>query len=199
MKDLFFNQKQKNQIEAFKGFLIEGNSQINLFSRKNFEKQIETLLKESLCSVPLLEDILKNSKEKVLDLGSGNGFPGLVCSILYPETGFILCERNRKKAEFLKSTVFNLQVNNVEILCKNAEDIGVLFKKVLSQATASLQEVLKVLEKILDKEKGEAFLWKTALWEKDWLENSAFSAEVFKSYEIENSKRVLLKVRHFKP
>ena len=136
-------QTQKKQVEIFKESLINGNEKINLFSRKEPEKQLDLLLQENIYAALLLAPILKNFTEKVLDIGSGNGFPGIICGILYPETSFVLCERNRKKTEFLKSTIFKLEAKNIEILCKNIEDAGLVFKKVLSQATAPIKEVLK--------------------------------------------------------
>ncbi len=197
MKRPSLSQKQSQQIKDFKEILVEGNKKINLFSRKNFEENLESLLEETIHASFLLNPVLKGFSEKVLDLGSGNGLPGLICGILYPETCFLLCERNRKKAEFLKGTIFKLKTDNVDVLCENAGDHALKFKKILSQATSSFKEILKVLDKVLDKKEGEAFLWKNPSWEKNWPKNSQFIPEIFKIYSVGRSEKILLKIRSF--
>jgi len=99
---------KEKQIETFKTILRKSNTQINLFSRKNFEIQIEKLFKDTMYTMPFFKNIF-NSDEEILDVGSGNGFPGMICAIFYPKSRFILCERNRKKAEFLKHVAFQIQ------------------------------------------------------------------------------------------
>ena len=90
---------QVRQIERFKGNLIEFGGRFNLFSRAG--QELEGLFEEGLVTGQLLSPLF--STTPVLDLGSGNGFPGLVCGILHPKTPFILCEKNRKTSGISKT------------------------------------------------------------------------------------------------
>ena len=92
------NQSQKYRLEIFRKSLLRFSEKLNLFSRAGGEAELKALFEESLLTVPLLARFA--GKEAVLDIGSGNGFPGFVFAALYPETPVILCERNRKRAEF---------------------------------------------------------------------------------------------------
>ena len=181
---------QTQQIKGFKKSLFEFGERLNLFSRAG--QELERLFKESLITGRLLSPLF--SVTPVLDLGSGNGFPGLVCGILYPKTPVILCEKNRKKAEFLKQTLFHIKCLNIQVLCQPAEELKSPVCLVLSKATGPLEQVLSLLEKLLA-ENGTAILWKSPGWKKDWPKNSPFSAKIFKSYTLDGKKRVLLQVK----
>ena len=181
---------QKKQVEIFRQSLRDFGNQFNLFSRSG--KELEPLFKESLVTAQMLDPLF--SAATVLDLGSGNGLPGLICGILYPDTPFILCERNRKKAEFLKQALFHIKCSNIKVLCQPAEMLESSFSLVLSKATGPVSQVLTLLETALDK-KGSAIFWKSPNWNKDWPENSLFSAKIFKTYSVEGKKRILLQVK----
>ena len=181
---------QARQIEGFKKSLLEFGGRLNLFSRAG--QELEGLFKESLVTGRLLSPLF--STAPVLDLGSGNGFPGLVCGILYPKTPFILCEKSRKRAEFLKQTLFHIKCPNIQVFCCPAEEMESPFSLVLSKATGPLDQILNLLEKLLT-ENGTAILWKSQNWKKDWPKTSLFSAKIFNPYTIEGKKRVLLQVK----
>ena len=109
-----FSDTQKNQIEIFRAELLEKNKAINLFSRKNPNSQLKFLFDQDFLTGKYLSSALKQAESPVLDIGSGNGFPGLLMGILYPETLFYLCERNRKKSEFLKSVLSKAEIHNIK-------------------------------------------------------------------------------------
>ena len=189
-KSITLTALQTQQIESFKKSLLEYGDRLNLFSRSGHE--LDFLLKESLATAQMLAPFF--STTEVLDLGSGNGFPGIVCGILYPNTSFVLCERSRKRAEFLKQTLFQLKCTNVKVLCQTAEELKTRFSLILSKATGPLNQTLKLLENLLD-ESGTAILWKSPNWKQIWPENAPFSANVLKPYSIEGKKRILLQIK----
>ena len=184
---------KKNQIKIFKNELLEKNKAINLFSRKNPNSQLKFLFDQDFLTGKYLSSALKQAESPVLDIGSGNGFPGLLMESYILKLCFILCERNRKKSEFLKSVLSKAEIHNIKILCQNAEEINRTFKIILSQAVLTLEKMLKLLTKLLF-QKGQAFLWKSPSWEKEWPKNSIFIPEVFKSYKSGASERVLLRL-----
>ena len=183
---------QKQKLEIFKQKLIEKNKHINLISRKQ-AGFIDKIFEENIHSSLLMKEALEDYKEEVLDLGSGGGLPGLICAILYSKTQFILCEKNRKKAECLKSFIFDLEIKNVSVLAISAEKSGKQFDLILSQATGSLEDLISVLEQIASP-KACLYLWKNNIETKVW-DNSPFQVEIFKKYQslIDGAAKVILK------
>ena len=180
--------KQTEQVKVFKKELLSINPKINLFSRKEPEKQLEKLFKQAFLSFYFLAPELKKTKSSILDLGSGNGFPGLLFSVLLPKQPFVLCEGNRKKAEFLKHISQQLKLLNVKVLCQRAESLPQVFELILSQAALPLNQILQVLEPILSP-KGQAFLWQS---EKKEIKSKAFFVKTYKSYSFEGEQKTLL-------
>ena len=128
-----------------------------------------------------------------MDLGSGNGFPGLFFTVLYPEILFYLCEINRKKSEFLKYSANEMGVSNVKVLCQRAEDMKEKFSLIFSQAALPTVRILRLLPKLLSL-KGDVFLWKKPfLGEEEWPKNNDFIPEVFKTYKLNGQDKVLFK------
>ena len=187
------SEKQKNQIKAFKKSLMEKNRSINLFSKKNPQAQLNLLLDQGFLTGLALRTALQSPDDPVLDIGSGNGFPGLFMAILFPKTQFFLCEKTRKKAEFLKFISNKANISNTKVLPQKAEEIKTSFSNIISQAALPVEKMLKLLNKILDK-KGQAFLWQSFNWELSWPETQEFIPTVFKSYRINNSEKILLRV-----
>ena len=187
--------KQKTQLKIFRRGLKEINPRLNLFSRKNPDKQLRFLFSKGLKAARLLSSVLSQNKDPVLDIGTGGGFPGLLFAILYPSLSFDLCEKNRKKADFLKHVVFQARIPNARVLCLRAEETLKTYKIVLSQAALPLKSAPKILKKNLSP-KGRAFLWQSAKSAEQWLKTPGFKARAFASYTAGSSLRVLLEIRH---
>lgn len=192
MKNLV--EKQQKQIQLFREEILKANKKLNLLSRKDPENQFQLLLEGSLIAGEILKPVLNPAQSPVLDIGSGGGFPGLILALLFPKTPFVLCERRRKKVEFLKSTALSMDLKNVEVLCQSAESITQRFEMILSQACAPLDELLKILDLVLEK-KGQAFLWQSPFWRSDFSGSKDFEVQIFQSYKIQNLEKVLLKVQ----
>jgi len=154
----FLTKEQESQIEAFKKTLLEKNQKINLVSRKNPEQKIDQLSKESLLAGLILKPFFKKKNQKVLDIGSGGGFPGLFFAILFPQNKFYLCERRRNKAEALKWLSSQCQLSNTEVLCQSAEELRPDYDLILSQAGMPQDKLTKLLKKLL-KDQRRAFVW----------------------------------------
>lgn len=185
-----------SKLEDYKRLLQRFNKALNLYSRSP-QFSLESLFNDSLIGAKALERVFKETSHPVLDIGSGNGFPGLVCAVLYPEIPFVLCDRSLKKTEFLRHCVFELNCSNVKVLCREAALLEAKFALILSKGTSSLTNLLKIFEKILDS-KGKAFLWKNSGAEAHWPEHSPFFGEIFKTYQMEGKERILLKVQRKK-
>ena len=185
----FLTKKQKSQLKRFTQKLLEINKQINLVSRKNPEEQIAQLLKESLDSAFLLKSFFRKKNLKILDIGSGNGFPGLFFAISFPQQEFYLCERRRKKAEAIKWISSQCQLSNIQILCQSAESLKPDYDFLLSQASMPPNKIKKLLKRLL-KQESTALLWVS---EKQTL--SFRSPFLVEKLQHPNPKKIILKLR----
>lgn len=139
----------------------ELNREINLVSRANVDSVLLQSLWESL--VPVLHPEKWRRGEKVLDLGSGGGFPGLCLAIAMPEQQFLLVDSRRAKTLALASMVNDLELKNVSVVHERAENLAshedVLVDNVVVRAVGVLKEVAPWAEKLL-KPGGTLLVWK---------------------------------------
>ena len=187
-------KQQSQQIQVFREMLLEKNQSLNLISRKEPQKQWKFLLKQGVLTAELLAPVLNFAPADVLDIGCGNGFPGMLFAVLFPKKKFYLCERIRKKAELLKNIKHELALDHVQILCQPAEELNRSFGLILSQASLPLERMIKLLQKILSLQ-GQAFLWHSKNWKKGCLSFPSVQLEAFKTYKINTKTKVLLKAQ----
>ena len=87
--------------------------------------------------------------EKVADIGSGGGFPGLVLAIYYPELSFTLVDSVGKKCRFIQDTASGLGLNNVNVLQARAEELrGLSFDLITARGVGTVKEVLTFTKQI---------------------------------------------------
>ena len=116
------------------------NQNHNLFKRSTKE-ELERDVVESMS----INSHISN-KTKILDLGSGAGFPGIITAITNPTCKIHLLEKNKKKAYFLKKTILELELKNAFVINKKIEeknDIG-LFGLITARAFSSTNNILKL-------------------------------------------------------
>ncbi|WP_222563339.1 16S rRNA (guanine(527)-N(7))-methyltransferase RsmG [Spiroplasma clarkii] len=91
---------------------------------------------------------LQLNNQKILDIGTGAGFPGIVIKILFPQTQVYLIEANNKKINFLKLVIKELNLKNIIPVNQRAEIFSVQHKEefdiVISRAMAPLNVLLEV-------------------------------------------------------
>lgn len=166
-------------LETFHNELLRWNKHINLVS-KNDEKVI---LERHINDCLQLNDIL-DLNSKIVDVGSGGGFPGIILAI----SGFkevILIERDQKKCAFLSYIKSLLKLNNAEIICDDISNISLDCDVVTSRGLFSVQELIKK-EKLRSK---TYVLFKGANFAED-LENINY--KVYKSKCHEGGKIILI-------
>ncbi|HZD56177.1 MAG TPA: 16S rRNA (guanine(527)-N(7))-methyltransferase RsmG [Anaerolineales bacterium] len=125
-RDMLGLQLTNSQLQNFKRYeqeLISWNKQINLTAIDHPSKiRIKHFL-DSLTCLLLMRD---TSMERVVDVGTGAGFPGLPLKIVYPPMRLTLVESVGKKASFCQHIVEVLGLEGVEILQERAEAVGVM-------------------------------------------------------------------------
>ena len=114
-----FLVEQAEQFFEYMKLLIEWNEKMNLTAITEPE---EIILKHFIDSITILKEINDNSK--VVDVGTGAGFPGIPLSIMNPTLKITLVDSLNKRLIFLQEVVNKLNLKNVEIVHARAEEFG---------------------------------------------------------------------------
>jgi 16S rRNA (guanine527-N7)-methyltransferase len=139
----YFPHLTTNQLQQFgklKELYQTWNEQINVISRKDIDELYERHVLHSL-GIAKVQAFLPNSK--ILDVGTGGGFPGIPLAILFPETQFYLVDSIGKKIKVVKEVVAALELNNVKAEQKRAEEVKGEFDFIVSRAVTSMDEFSK--------------------------------------------------------
>ncbi len=107
-------------VKMFKEMLLEENLRHNLVSRKTLPEELEKHIEDSR----ILLKFMDLNGNRVVDIGSGAGFPGLILAIYCPEAEFLLLEADLKKAEFLRAFIQCSGLKNCMVLRRRAEEVG---------------------------------------------------------------------------
>ncbi|CFX25442.1 rRNA small subunit methyltransferase G [Syntrophomonas zehnderi OL-4] len=148
-------------VNRYLELLIKENEKQNLVSRKAGREELIGHVEDSL----KLLDFYKIKDKKVIDIGSGAGFPALLLAIYCPDAMFTLVESDLKKSNFLIQAVGELGLKNVRVLRERAEILGqnplyrAHYDICTSRAVAALNVLLEYGLPLLELE-GRLFLWK---------------------------------------
>jgi 16S rRNA (guanine527-N7)-methyltransferase len=120
--------------------LARWNKKINLTAVRDPEAMITAHLLDSLVAQPLLKG------QRILDVGTGAGFPGLPLAIAEPDRDFHLVDSNNKKIMFVQHAARLLDISNVTASKARTEDYapGQRFDTVIARAVASLPRLLEL-------------------------------------------------------
>ena len=135
-KDL--SATQKEQFNQLKDLYLDWNSKINVISRKDMEHFYEHHVLHSL-AIGKYFDILPGMK--VMDLGTGGGFPGIPLAILFPEAQFYLIDGTGKKINVVNAVKDAIGLQNVVAEHKRAEEVKEKFDIVTGRAVMTLPEI----------------------------------------------------------
>lgn len=111
---------QIRHLSLFKTLLLEWNKKINLISRKNEENVWKGHIALSLS---MLFKLTFPDRIKILDLGTGGGFPGIPLAIMLPKCSFVLLDSTQKKITAVQSMIDALELTNAKTVWGRAEDI----------------------------------------------------------------------------
>ena len=108
-----------NKFDTYINFLIEYNEHTNLTAIKDYES---ILLKHFFDSLMLEHYFDFKDTRRILDIGTGAGFPGMILAIMHPEIEVTLLDSNNKKLKFLELLAEKINVKNIKIVHERAED-----------------------------------------------------------------------------
>ena len=141
--------EQKQQFEKLEQLYTEWNEKINVISRKDMDGLYE---KHILHSLGIAKVMPFADGTKVLDIGTGGGFPGIPLAILFPEVSFTLIDSIGKKIKVVEAVSEGLGLKNVTAVHGRAEKLKEKFHFVVSRAVTQMPEFLRWLKGKFEKE-----------------------------------------------
>lgn len=132
-------EKQIRQFELMGAIYQDWNSKINVISRKDMDS---FYIHHVLHSLGIAKVIRFSPGTKILDIGTGGGFPGIPLAILFPEVHFHLVDSIGKKITVVKDVVRQLGLQNVEAQQARAESLNRSYHFVISRAVTQMEKFL---------------------------------------------------------
>ncbi|MBT4414060.1 MAG: 16S rRNA (guanine(527)-N(7))-methyltransferase RsmG [Polaribacter sp.] len=139
----YFKDLTPTQIEQFsklQELYKDWNLKINVVSRKDID---ELYLRHVLHSLGIAKIISFKPGSKVMDVGTGGGFPGIPLAILFPETQFHLVDSIGKKIKVVNEVVAGLGLVNVKTTHGRAEDVKDTYDFIVSRAVAQMETFVR--------------------------------------------------------
>jgi len=139
----YFPELTEKQIEQFtdlQHLYQHWNTQINVISRKNIDTLYTNHILHSLAIAKLIQF---EKGTKILDIGTGGGFPGIPLAILFPEVDFLLVDSIGKKIKVVNEVSNAIGLTNVSVLHERAENIKDTFDFVVSRAVTNMTDFKK--------------------------------------------------------
>lgn len=141
-------QEQIAQFSALDSLYRDWNSKINVISRKDIDNLYEHHVLHSLAIAKILRF---QPGTDVVDIGTGGGFPGIPLAIMFPECSFTLVDSVGKKIKVASEVAASLGLKNVNFMYDRMENVKQKFDFAVSRAAMSLDLLVKVCRKNINK------------------------------------------------
>lgn len=135
----FLTDKQKEQFLRLPSLYESWNEKINVISRKDIGNLFSHHILHSLSIGKVCPFV---AGTKILDLGTGGGFPGIPLAILFPETSFHLIDRTAKKIKVVNAITQELELTNVVAEQIDCKDIKNKYDFIVSRAVTNMHDFL---------------------------------------------------------
>ena len=141
------------QFQKLQGLYEDWNAKINVISRKDID---ELYTRHVLHSLGIAKIIEFRPGSKIMDVGTGGGFPGIPLAILFPEVDFYLIDVIAKKIRVVNEVAAGLGLKNVKAEQKRAELVKQEFDFIVSRAVTNMPDFVKwVDDKVAKKQNHE--------------------------------------------
>ena len=143
------SEYQVEQLQRLEPLYLEWNEKINVISRKDTDFLYE---KHILHSLGIAKVMQFAPNTKVLDVGTGGGFPGIPLAIMFPEVEFTLIDSIGKKIKVVQGISDGVGLKNVKAIQGRAEKLKEKYHFVVSRAVTQMPEFLRWLKGKFEKE-----------------------------------------------
>ena len=145
--------QQQEQFARLDGLYREWNAKINVISRKDMDN---LYLHHVLHSLAIGKAIRFKNGTRILDFGTGGGFPGIPLAMLFPQCQFRLIDGTGKKITVAKAVASDIGLQNVEAIHRRGEEETSKFDFVVSRAVMPLPDLAKIVRKNIRHEQRNA-------------------------------------------
>lgn len=145
----YLTDKQKQQFAALFDLYKDWNEKINVISRKDIDN---LYLHHVLHSLAIAKAVSFRPGTRILDFGTGGGFPGIPLAILFPETQFKMIDGTGKKIRVVNEVATAIELENVEAVHLRGEEEKGKYDFVVSRAVMPLPDLMKIVKKNVGKE-----------------------------------------------
>ena len=133
-----FNDLQIQRFSQLWELYQEWNQKINVISRKDIDN---LYIHHVLHSLAIAKYIEFKAGSKIMDLGTGGGFPGIPLAIMFPEVHFTLIDGTRKKITVCQEIIQALELSNAAAIQKRAEEHKAKYDFVVTRAVATMDKL----------------------------------------------------------
>ena len=160
LKKIFpaLSNSQIDKFLLFEKLFKNWNNKVNLISRKD----IDFLFERHICySLAVTFFFQFKAKTKILDVGTGGGFPGIPLAIFFPEVHFALIDRTEKKIKVIDTIIKDLEIKNVNTIVGDVKNLKSKFDFVLGRAVTKMEKFVPLVKKnilIQEDESGIIYL-----------------------------------------
>src|SRR5574344_585082 len=137
----YFDDEMNKKLQTFMELVLKENEVMNLTAITDKDEFIEKHFYDSL----LPSEVVNFNNKNIVDIGSGAGFPGIPLAIAFPKSKVTLIDPMQKRCIFLNNVVKELDLKNVAVICKRAEDLGNDLRESFDIVTARAVTKLRVL------------------------------------------------------
>lgn len=139
-------ERQQWQFCQLEELYPEWNSKINVISRKDIDNlEVNHLLH----SLGIVKFVQFQPKTKILDLGTGGGFPGIPLAVFYPESHFHLVDRIGKKLKVAQDVAEKAELKNVTFQHGDVKEVKGKFDFVVSRAVMDMGDIVPLVRRLI--------------------------------------------------
>lgn len=151
------SEGKADKLMALKSLYEDWNEKINVISRKDMEHLYE---RHVLHSLGIAKVVKFKPVQRVIDIGTGGGFPGIPLAILYPDVHFHLVDSTGKKIKVVNAIKEALFLDNVVAEHKRGEEVRGKYDHVITRATMKMHPFYKKFRHLLSPGKSKVIALK---------------------------------------
>lgn len=141
-------ERQQQQFAELKPLYSDWNGKINVISRKDIDN---IYLHHVLHSLAIAKEVSFRPGSRILDFGTGGGFPGIPLAIMFPDCHFKMIDRTAKKIKVVNEIASALGLKNVKAVQLPGEEEHEMYDFVVSRAVMSLPDLMRIVRKNISK------------------------------------------------